>query len=81
MKIGEYVDDGPHVDPLPGARLPGELRRARAAPAARRRAASPTRDFGKVYSGGPEVHADGEIWGETLWDMRQALGVDLGRSG
>jgi Zn-dependent metalloprotease len=30
-------------------------------------------DFGKV-SAGPEVHADGEIWGETLWDLRGALG-------
>jgi extracellular elastinolytic metalloproteinase len=30
--------------------------------------------FGKVVSGGPEVHADGEIWGETLWDLRTALG-------
>jgi hypothetical protein len=30
-------------------------------------------DFGKV-AGGPEVHADGEIWGQTLWDLRDALG-------
>ena len=33
-------------------------------------------DFGKII-GGPEVHADGEIWGETLWDLRQALGVKV----
>ena len=33
-------------------------------------------DFGKV-SGGPEVHADGEIWGQTLWDLRDALGQNL----
>ena len=27
-------------------------------------------DFGKIfYAGGPEVHADGEIWAETLWDL------------
>jgi PKD repeat protein len=31
-------------------------------------------DFGRVSGGGPEVHADGEIWGETLWDIRRALG-------
>jgi len=31
-------------------------------------------DFGRV-SGGPEVHADGEIWSETLWDLRTALGA------
>ncbi len=30
-------------------------------------------DFGKIFAG-PEVHADGEIWVETLWDLRTALG-------
>jgi hypothetical protein len=30
-------------------------------------------DFGDVV-GGPEVHADGEIWAETLWQIRQAIG-------
>ncbi|HEY6933266.1 MAG TPA: M36 family metallopeptidase [Marmoricola sp.] len=30
-------------------------------------------DFGKI-AGAPEVHADGEIWGETLWDLRRAIG-------
>jgi extracellular elastinolytic metalloproteinase len=34
-------------------------------------------DFGKV-AGAPEVHADGEIWFETLWDLRQALEVKTG---
>jgi hypothetical protein len=29
-------------------------------------------DFGKVYVG-PEVHSDGEIWMQTLWDLRRAL--------
>jgi extracellular elastinolytic metalloproteinase len=33
-------------------------------------------DFGKII-GQPEVHADGEIWGETLWDLRRALGSSL----
>jgi extracellular elastinolytic metalloproteinase len=28
-------------------------------------------DLGKI-AGGPEVHADGEIWVETLWDLRAA---------
>src|SRR6476620_8136312 len=31
-------------------------------------------DFGKII-GQAEVHADGEIWGETLWDLRSALGT------
>src|SRR5207344_1928480 len=30
-------------------------------------------DYGKII-GRPEVHADGEIWGQTLWDLRDALG-------
>jgi extracellular elastinolytic metalloproteinase len=29
-------------------------------------------DFGKII-GFAEVHTDGEIWGETLWDLREAL--------
>jgi hypothetical protein len=36
-------------------------------------------DFGKV-TGQPDVHADGEIWGETLWDLRGALGSKLAES-
>jgi extracellular elastinolytic metalloproteinase len=32
-------------------------------------------DFGRII-GGVEVHADGEIWGETLWDLRNALGSE-----
>jgi extracellular elastinolytic metalloproteinase len=36
-------------------------------------------DLGKV-SRTPEVHADGEIWGETLWDLRAAVGVKTAQS-
>ncbi len=31
-------------------------------------------DFGRISSG-PEVHYDGEIWAETLWDLRTAIGT------
>jgi hypothetical protein len=35
-------------------------------------------DYGHIRAGSvPEVHADGEIWGETLWDLRGALGSNL----
>jgi extracellular elastinolytic metalloproteinase len=35
-------------------------------------------DYGKIRRGSiPEVHADGEIWGETLWDLRSALGSSV----
>lgn len=37
-------------------------------------------DFGKISSRGPEVHADGEIWAETLWDLRTRLGSRLAES-
>ncbi len=30
-------------------------------------------DYGKVI-GAPEVHADGEIWAQTLWDLRNRIG-------
>ena len=36
-------------------------------------------DFGRIF-GSPEVHADGEIWGQTLWDLRTAVGVPAARS-
>ena len=34
-------------------------------------------DMGKIIASGPEVHADGEIWGQTLWQIRQTLGVNI----
>ncbi|WP_426566319.1 M36 family metallopeptidase [Angustibacter sp. McL0619] len=37
-------------------------------------------DFGKISSRGAEVHSDGEIWGETLWDVRSKLGSKLTES-
>jgi len=36
-------------------------------------------DMGKIYRG-PEVHADGEIWAQTLWQLRQRLTAELGES-
>ncbi|HXV58194.1 MAG TPA: carboxypeptidase regulatory-like domain-containing protein, partial [Gaiellaceae bacterium] len=35
--------------------------------------------LGRIWSGGPEVHADGEIWAQTLWDLRGAVGVSDAR--
>jgi subtilisin-like proprotein convertase family protein len=40
-------------------------------------------DMGRVSSSGGnpyfEVHADGEIWAETLWDLRTAVGATVAR--
>ena len=33
-------------------------------------------DFPNIV-GGPEVHGSGEIWGQTLWDLRTALGHNV----
>jgi extracellular elastinolytic metalloproteinase len=37
-------------------------------------------DLGHISRRGPEVHADGEIWAETLWDLRTKLGTRLTES-
>jgi hypothetical protein len=34
-------------------------------------------DFGRI-AGGPQVHADGEIWAQTLWQLRQGLVAKFG---
>jgi extracellular elastinolytic metalloproteinase len=31
-------------------------------------------DYGRISSRGVEVHADGEIWAQTLWDLRKLIG-------
>jgi extracellular elastinolytic metalloproteinase len=36
-------------------------------------------DFGRI-AGGPEVHSDGEIWAQTLWDLRTAVGPAKARA-
>ena len=43
-------------------------------------------DFGRIFRDpnthqlGPEVHADGEIWAQTLWDLRGAVGSSVARA-
>jgi PKD repeat protein len=43
-------------------------------------------DFGRIALNGAgtapraEVHADGEIWAQTLWDLRDALGSEVARA-
>ena len=37
-------------------------------------------DYGRISSRGAEVHADGEIWGQTLWDLRAAIGSTMAES-
>ncbi len=37
-------------------------------------------DFGRIYDATGDVHAAGEIWAQTLWDLRSALGPKLAES-
>jgi Zn-dependent metalloprotease len=37
-------------------------------------------DFGRISAGGPQVHADGEIWAQTLWDVRRLIGSKKAQS-
>ncbi len=38
-------------------------------------------DYGKIWAGGgPQVHSDGEIWAQTLWDLRTAIGSKKAQS-
>lgn len=38
-------------------------------------------DYAKIRAtGGPQVHADGEIWAQTLWDIRKLVGSGKARS-
>ena len=74
VRVGKYVTGGATIrtEPLDcpvgavGAACPGTT------------AAGPGGytygDFGRISVRGTEVHADGEIWGQTLWDLRAALG-------
>src|SRR3954452_9696474 len=36
-------------------------------------------DMGEICRCGAEVHADGEIWAQTMWELRQALGTTKAR--
>ncbi len=36
-------------------------------------------DFARISGGGAEVHFDGEIWAQTLWDLRTAVGSPAAR--
>ncbi|MEP6667094.1 MAG: M36 family metallopeptidase [Nocardioidaceae bacterium] len=37
------------------------------------------RDYGHIV-GGPEVHGDGELWAQTLWDLRSRVGSRVAES-
>lgn len=78
LLVGKYVAADQHlirtmaIDCAVGASTPGCVS-----------GFDPTVSGGYVYGdfpnivGGPEVHGSGEIWGQTLWDLRTALGHNV----
>ena len=71
----QYDGDGRRPRPHRADRLQGRLdaRRAAAAAPTGHRGGYTYADYGKII-GAPEVHGDGEIWAQTLWDLRRPLG-------
>ena len=83
--MGGYIDSVPTRIRSQAARLPGRQRcrrSARAAPAPRMRRLHLRRlqHDGPRPQRPPEVHEVGEIWAETLWDLRAAVGSEVARA-
>ncbi len=83
-RAGRPGDHGRRRDPLRGGGLSGQFGapgrtnckgHARSGPGG-----FTYGDFGKIF-GRPEVHSDGEIWLQTLWQLRDALRCQGGRAG
>ena len=75
VPVGEWISGGPGVRPQFADCLPSSRGAGCAAPAGG--TAGPggftLGDFGRI-AGKPDVHDDGEIWLQTLWQLRTALG-------
>jgi extracellular elastinolytic metalloproteinase len=72
--VGKYVDGGGTIRSEPLDCTVGAPATACPGTAAAGSGGYTYGDFGRVYALGPEVHADGEIWGQTLWDLRKVIG-------
>jgi hypothetical protein len=85
LRFGRYLDNASgtinatvqqlvriqSIDCVAGSPSPSTA--CRSAPGAAGPGAFTYADFGKIDTGGVEFHADGEIWGQTLWSLRAAL--------
>lgn len=81
IKVGIYVDGGQDLVRTEAIDCrPGDA----ADKCPRKRGVTPEgggytyEEFGKIIPGGAEVHADGEIWAQTLMDMRRRLTKEHG---
>ncbi|WP_375425822.1 M36 family metallopeptidase [uncultured Friedmanniella sp.] len=70
---GKYVDAGQHLIRTMGIDCPVNTTSSRCTAPSGARGGYTYGDFSTII-GYPEVHASGEIWGQTLWDLRAQLG-------
>ena len=75
VDIGHYVDAVPHQIRTQGIDCPVGVVDARCPGGG----GYTFGDFADIV-GGPEVHADGEVWAQTLWELRGAVGRDAAQS-
>jgi extracellular elastinolytic metalloproteinase len=88
VKVGAYVDNGSNLIRSQPADCPPDEGSADCPGFAETGPGGYTyADFGLIAIGEPggvklpEVHADGEIWGQTLWQLRQRLVARYGQAG
>lgn len=70
---GKYVDAGQHLIRTMGIDCPVSTTSSRCTAPSGAKGGYTYGDFSSII-GYPEVHASGEIWGQTLWDLRAKLG-------
>ena len=81
VDMGDYIDSIPHSIRTQGLDCPANA--ARIGVSGRRAGGRRRLHLRATSAGshiGPEVHSDGEIWGETLWDLRAAVGSPVARA-
>jgi extracellular elastinolytic metalloproteinase len=74
VMVGKYVDGGGTIRTEPLDCTVGAPAKVCPGTAAAGSGGYTYGDFGRISARGAEVHADGEIWGQTLWDLRRAIG-------
>ena len=74
VRVGKYVTGGGTIRTEPLDCTVGTTSTACPGTAAAGPGGYTYGDYGRISSRGVEVHADGEIWAQTLWDLRKKIG-------
>ncbi|MCM4084326.1 M36 family metallopeptidase [Paractinoplanes hotanensis] len=80
LKVGEYITGGDTIRSQPTDCPVGSTSTACPGTTAAGRGGYTYGDYGKISPRGAEIHADGEIWAQILWDLRQAVGSRTAQS-